>query len=67
MTLLNGGIPFILAYFSLTVLIGLPLLFLELGIGQMAEEGFIKSWRVVPFFRGMIELVTYLFCIFLFI
>ncbi|XP_045461897.1 sodium-dependent nutrient amino acid transporter 1-like isoform X2 [Harmonia axyridis] len=53
MTLLNGGMPFIVAYLILTVLIGLPLLFLELGIGQMAEEGFIKSWRVVPFFRGV--------------
>ncbi|KAK9891443.1 hypothetical protein WA026_014676 [Henosepilachna vigintioctopunctata] len=52
-TLLNGGVPFIIAYLILTVLIGLPLLFLELGIGQLAEEGFIKSWRVVPFFKGV--------------
>ncbi|XP_044751675.1 sodium-dependent neutral amino acid transporter B(0)AT3-like isoform X2 [Coccinella septempunctata] len=52
-TILNGGMPFIVAYLILTVLIGMPLLFLELGIGQMAEEGFIKSWRVVPFFKGV--------------
>ncbi|KAL3283905.1 hypothetical protein HHI36_018074, partial [Cryptolaemus montrouzieri] len=50
---LNGGVPFIAAYLILTVIIGLPLLFLELGIGQLAEDGFIKSWRVVPFFKGV--------------
>ncbi|RZC22675.1 bloated tubules, partial [Asbolus verrucosus] len=52
-TLLRGGLPFLLAYVILTILIGLPLLFLELGIGQLAQEGFIKSWRAVPFFRGI--------------
>lgn len=51
-TLLQGGLPFLVAYVVLTVLVGLPLLFLELGIGQLAQEGFIKSWRAVPFFKG---------------
>jgi solute carrier family 6 (neurotransmitter transporter) len=52
-TLLQGGLPFLVAYVVLTVLVGLPLLFLELGIGQLAQEGFIKSWRAVPFFKGV--------------
>ncbi|CAG9761468.1 unnamed protein product [Ceutorhynchus assimilis] len=51
--LLRGGLPFLVVYAILTVIIGLPLLFLELGIGQMAQEGFIKSWRAVPFFKGI--------------
>ncbi|NP_001137203.1 bloated tubules [Tribolium castaneum] len=51
--LLQGGLPFLLAYVILVILVGLPLLFLELGIGQLAQEGFIKSWRAVPFFRGI--------------
>ncbi|KAJ8937842.1 hypothetical protein NQ318_022260 [Aromia moschata] len=51
--LIRGGLPFFIAYIILTLVIGLPLLFLELGIGQLAEEGFIKSWRAVPFFRGI--------------
>lgn len=51
-TLIRGGLPFLVAYVILTILIGLPLLFLELGIGQLAQEGFIKSWRAVPFFKG---------------
>ncbi|XP_050295755.1 sodium- and chloride-dependent neutral and basic amino acid transporter B(0+)-like isoform X2 [Anthonomus grandis grandis] len=52
-TVVRGGLPFLVAYAILSVIIGLPLLFLELGIGQMAEEGFIKSWRAVPFFKGI--------------
>ncbi|XP_019766343.1 sodium- and chloride-dependent neutral and basic amino acid transporter B(0+) isoform X3 [Dendroctonus ponderosae] len=52
-TMIRGGLPFLVAYALLTILIGLPLLFLELGVGQMAQEGFIKSWRAVPFFKGI--------------
>ncbi|XP_063910924.1 sodium-dependent nutrient amino acid transporter 1 isoform X2 [Zophobas morio] len=52
-TLNQGGLPFLAAYVILTVLVGLPLLFLELGIGQLAQEGFIKSWRAIPFFKGI--------------
>ncbi|CAH1284311.1 unnamed protein product [Diabrotica balteata] len=52
-TMIRGGLPFLIAHLILTIFIGLPLLFLELGIGQLAQEGFIKSWRVVPFFRGI--------------
>ncbi|XP_030753330.1 sodium-dependent nutrient amino acid transporter 1-like isoform X1 [Sitophilus oryzae] len=52
-TLVHGGLPFLVIYAILTVIIGLPLLFLELGVGQMAQEGFIKSWRAVPFFKGI--------------
>lgn len=37
------------------MLIGLPLLFLELGLGQLAQEGFTKTWRAVPLFRGMYQ------------
>lgn len=51
-TLLRGGLPFIVVYLALTICLGLPLLFLELGIGQLAQEGVIKSWRAVPFFKG---------------
>ncbi|CAH1105467.1 unnamed protein product [Psylliodes chrysocephalus] len=52
-TMIRGGLPFLIAHLILTIFIGLPLLFLELGIGQMAQEGFIKSWRIIPFFRGI--------------
>lgn len=45
-------VPFLVVYAILSLLIGFPLLVLELGIGQLAQEGFIKMWRAVPFFKG---------------
>ncbi|CAG9818963.1 unnamed protein product [Phaedon cochleariae] len=52
-TMIRGGLPFLIAHLILTVFIGLPLLFLELGFGQLAQEGFIKYWKAVPFFKGI--------------
>ncbi|KAF5288263.1 hypothetical protein FQA39_LY04031 [Lamprigera yunnana] len=52
-TLIRGGLPFLVAYIILSLFIGVPLLFLELGLGQLAQEGFIKIWRAVPLFRGL--------------
>nr|CAH7717202.1 unnamed protein product [Callosobruchus chinensis] len=51
--LIRGGLPFVVAHTVLTLLVGLPLLFLELGVGQMAQEGVVKAWRAVPFFKGI--------------
>lgn len=48
----GGGLPFLIAYIILSLFIGLPLLFLEIGVGQIVQEGFTKTWRAVPFFRG---------------
>lgn len=50
--LAQGGLPFFVAYIILTLFIGLPLLILEIGLGQIVQEGFMKTWRAVPFFRG---------------
>lgn len=50
--ILRGGLPFLAVYLGLTIFLGLPLLFLELGIGQLVQEGVIKFWRAVPFFKG---------------
>ncbi|KAK9723416.1 Sodium:neurotransmitter symporter family [Popillia japonica] len=51
--LAQGGLPFFVAYIILTLFIGLPLLILEIGLGQIVQEGFMKTWRAVPFFRGV--------------
>nr|CAI5843955.1 unnamed protein product [Callosobruchus analis] len=51
--LIRGGLPFVVAHTVLTLMVGLPLLFLELGVGQMAQDGVVKAWRAVPFFKGI--------------
>lgn len=58
-TMIRGGLPFLAVYLGLTIFLGLPLLFLELGIGQLTQEGIVKSWRVVPFFKGTLLMIIF--------
>lgn len=58
-TILKGGLPFSVVYIVLTIFMGLPLLYLEIGIGQLVQEGLTKSWRAVPFFKGRLMFQLY--------
>ncbi|XP_049812213.1 sodium-dependent nutrient amino acid transporter 1-like isoform X1 [Schistocerca nitens] len=51
--ILDGGVPFLVAYAIVMLVLGIPLSFLEIGIGQFCHEGPIKLWRAVPLFRGV--------------
>ncbi|RNA03671.1 sodium- and chloride-dependent neutral and basic amino acid transporter B(0+) [Brachionus plicatilis] len=43
----NGGGVFFIPYFIFMLLVGIPLVFLELGVGPLT------SWKMVPIFRGI--------------
>lgn len=49
----HGGAAFLVAYVILIVLVGAPLVFLELGVGQIVQQGVTRTWRAVPMFRGI--------------
>lgn len=49
----GGGLPFLVAYIILALLLGIPLMALELGLGQIVQDTFTRTWRAVPFFRGV--------------
>ena len=49
----NGGGAFLIPYILVLVLIGRPLYFLELAMGQFASKSSVKIWDMSPFFRGM--------------
>ena len=49
----NGGGAFLIPYLLVLVLIGRPLYFLELSMGQFSNKSSVKVWDMVPFFRGM--------------
>lgn len=49
----NGGGAFLIPYLLLLVIIGRPLYYLELILGQFSSQGPIKLWRVVPAFKGI--------------
>lgn len=49
----NGGGAFLIPYLLLLFIIGRPLYYLELILGQFSSQGPIKLWRVVPAFKGI--------------
>ncbi|XP_071847361.1 sodium- and chloride-dependent glycine transporter 2-like [Apostichopus japonicus] len=49
----NGGGAFLIPYFTMMLLAGMPLMFLELSLGQYAGEGTITIWKACPAFYGI--------------
>lgn len=46
------GIAFLLPYLLLLFTIGLPIILLEISLGQFLGQGSAHTWRVSPFFKG---------------
>ncbi|XP_078474641.1 sodium- and chloride-dependent glycine transporter 1-like isoform X1 [Lampetra planeri] len=53
LTLRNGGVCFLLAYALMFVLLALPLVFLEVSLGQATSGGCLSSWSRTPILRGV--------------
>ena len=52
--LVCSGVTFLIAYFTMLMVSGLPLFFLELALGQYAGKGPIKLFgRIAPAFKGL--------------
>ncbi|GAB1601232.1 sodium-dependent noradrenaline transporter-like [Argonauta hians] len=49
----NGGGAFLIPYFSVLLLLALPLFFMELVLGQFHRQGPITVWKMVPLFKGV--------------
>lgn len=43
---------FLAVYCATTLLLGVPLALLEVGLGQLCEQGVTRVWRAVPLFTG---------------
>lgn len=46
---------FLLPYFICLITGGIPIFFLEVGLGQFMSEGGITAWNICPAFRGTME------------
>ena len=44
---------FLLPYFIMVVLAGIPMFLLEVSIGQFMSAGGIRVWNISPLFTGM--------------
>lgn len=50
----NGGGAFLIPYLMFLVFCGIPLFFMELGIGQFFQEMPVKAWqKICPLFSGI--------------
>ncbi|GFO21963.1 hypothetical protein PoB_004846800 [Plakobranchus ocellatus] len=49
----NGGAAFLVAYFVLQLLIGKPMYFMELVMGQFSAKGPTKVWEMNPSAKGI--------------
>ncbi|XP_058487251.1 sodium- and chloride-dependent neutral and basic amino acid transporter B(0+) [Solea solea] len=49
----NGGGAFLIPYFVMLVVTGIPLFFLESSLGQFCSQGPINTWRAVPILQGV--------------
>ena len=49
----NGGGAFLIPYLIVLLLIGRPMYFLELSMGQFSGQRAIKVWEMVPLLRGI--------------
>ncbi|XP_074710683.1 sodium-dependent neutral amino acid transporter B(0)AT2-like isoform X2 [Strix uralensis] len=60
----NGGGAFLLLYLLLLLLLGIPLLFLELALGQSLRRGSVGVWSRISPRLGGIGLASCLVCVF---
>jgi len=49
----NGGGAFLIPYFTMMFVCGMPIFFMELAFGQFASLGPIAIWKVCPMFKGL--------------
>jgi SNF family Na+-dependent transporter len=55
----NGGGAFLIPYFCVYFLIGTPLYFLELSLGQFTSRGATDAFKMSRMFKGTIDIYLY--------
>uniref|UniRef100_A0A336KAS2 Transporter n=1 Tax=Culicoides sonorensis TaxID=179676 RepID=A0A336KAS2_CULSO len=49
----NGGGAFLIPYIVVLLIIGKPMYYLEMTMGQFSSNGSVKMWDVIPILRGV--------------
>ena len=62
----NGGLPvFLIAYFAMMCHFGVPMMLLEMTLGQYGSQGVLTTWRMCPLFQGVGVSILLYGCIYL--
>ncbi|XP_035700580.1 sodium-dependent nutrient amino acid transporter 1 [Folsomia candida] len=62
--LTNGGGAFLIPYLIVLVIIGRPIYYLEMCLGQFTSCGLVRAWSVSPLFKGIgFAVVLASFCV----
>lgn len=59
----NGGVVYLIPYCITFLLTSLPILFMELVLGQFISLGPISIWKVAPFFKGIGISMVFISCV----
>nr|XP_033783187.1 sodium-dependent proline transporter isoform X1 [Geotrypetes seraphini] len=49
----NGGGAFLVPYFIMLAICGIPIFFMELSLGQFSSLGPLSVWKISPLFKGI--------------
>ncbi|CAH1781357.1 unnamed protein product [Owenia fusiformis] len=49
----NGGAAFFIPYCIMLGIVGIPIFFLELSLGQFTSRGIFNCWQFAPMFKGI--------------
>ncbi|XP_028970013.1 sodium- and chloride-dependent neutral and basic amino acid transporter B(0+)-like [Esox lucius] len=49
----NGGGAFLIPYFIMLAVAGIPIFFMESSLGQFCSQGPVNVWRILPIFQGV--------------
>ncbi|XP_028392715.1 sodium-dependent neutral amino acid transporter B(0)AT3-like [Dendronephthya gigantea] len=60
----NGGGAFLLPYIIMLIVEGIPLLYLELSVGQRLKKGSLVAWSTISPYMGGVGLASVVICIF---
>ncbi|XP_068384347.1 orphan sodium- and chloride-dependent neurotransmitter transporter NTT5 [Eschrichtius robustus] len=58
----SGGCSFLIIYIFLLLLLGVPLLFLEMAAGQRTRQGTIGVWKVISPWIGGVGYTSFMVC-----